>query len=54
MLDQYWQLQYNNMFDDEQRISIFNVPEFLLPEQQRADVPPGDVSPSPSPSAEAQ
>jgi hypothetical protein len=54
VLDQYWQLQYNNMFDDENHISIFRVPEYLLPEQQRTDVPPGDASPSPSPATEAQ
>ena len=52
MLNQYWQLQYNNMFDDEHHISIFRVPDFLLPEQEQTDAPP--ATPSPSPAAEEQ
>ena len=48
MLNQYWQLQYNNMFDDEHHISIFRVPDFLLPEQEQTDAPPATTSPSPA------
>ena len=48
LLNRYWQLQYNNMFDTANPISIFRVPDVLLPEQQPAQTPPG-TSPSPTP-----
>ena len=46
LLNQYWQLQYNNMFDREHPISIFRVPDILLPEDQRVSPPP-EGSPTP-------
>ena len=48
LLNQYWQLQYNNMFDTSNPISIFRVPDVLLPDQKPAQTPPG-TSPTPTP-----